>query len=124
MEQTLLELRDKSTSIDLKMSQSKQGNRGERDIQPRSAYYKAGRGKEGLLVEERAGARPQVGHDLACLQKGSVAGTETEWERGSQEDRDKDTREPRQRGSELAFRLGELGGPWGVPSRGISRLER
>ena len=118
MEQTLLELRDKSTSINLKMSQSKQGNRGERDIQMRSAYYETARGKEGLLVEERAGARPQVGHDLACLQKGSVAGTETQWERGSREDRDEDTREPRQRGSELAFGLGEPGGPRSVPSRG------
>lgn len=89
MEQTLLELRDKSTSIDLKMSQSKQGNRGECDIQMRSAYYEAGCGKEGLLVEERAGARPHVGHDLACLQKGSMAGAETEGERGSREDRDR-----------------------------------
>lgn len=71
-----------------KMSQSKQGNRRGRDIQKRSAYYEAGCGKEGLLVEERAGARPQVGHDLVCLQKGSVAGTQTEWERGSREDRD------------------------------------
>ena len=51
------------------MSQSKQGNWRERDIQMRSAYYKAGHGKEGLLVEERAGARPQVGHDLVCLQR-------------------------------------------------------
>ena len=70
------------------MSQSKQGNWRERDIQMRSAYYEAGHGKEGLLVEEKAGARPQVGHDLVCLQKGSMAGTEMEWERGSQEDRD------------------------------------
>lgn len=39
------------------MSQSKQGNWRERDIQMRSAYYKAGHGKEGLLVEERAQAK-------------------------------------------------------------------
>ena len=69
--------RDKSTSIDLKMSQSKQGNWRERDIQMRSAYYEAGHGKEGLLVEEKAGARPQVGHDLVCLQK--AAWLEQRW---------------------------------------------
>ena len=43
----------------------------------RSAYYGPSPGKEGFLVEERGGNRPQGGNDLDCLQKASVAGAET-----------------------------------------------